>query len=316
MEEIPSKPSQHVIPCILVIPGDEVKLAWKWFVSELHPRPNVQPEYCCIYDQKRWGIADPDVLLKDNPDIIKNIAILYITSQLAGNDRDILQILDENSQGNVCIYTPILDLDIRNLIADERRFRNTLSECLPFWVQLATIIQSGMFVNFALSLPNFHPEDKGPDGMSFALDNDSNPVIEIRSAKNSIGDPYYDVASAGFRNGGEAKKDNLLEEFHLINTRGYGFTRMDRLLSILCQAIGCPTDQLLRAGLLGSQKSYNAFVIANDHYARYEMFSCYHLISNQPHKCIATYIGSDVWVHLSENTRNCVIEILENAGVW
>jgi hypothetical protein len=316
MDTVPTDISAETSPATQIIPSDQVKTAWRWFVSELHPRPNILPGESCVYDQKRWGREVPEILLKDNPDVVEKLAILYIASQLAGSAVDILRIIEEKSSIGVSIYTQILDPDVRSVIENVKRFRHSLSECLPFWVQLATIVQSGGFTKFALSLPNFHPEDKGPDGMSLALDAERNSSIEIRSAKSSIKDPYYLVASAEFREGGDAQKNKLLEEFYLISTMGYGFTRLDRLLSDLCQTMGYSADQQLRAGLLGNQKSYNAFVIADDQYSSYEMFSCYHRVSDIPNKCVATYIGSDEWIQFAERVRERVIAFLDNTGMW
>ena len=301
---------------IEIVSVEQVRTSWTWLISNLSPRPDLDPDNCCIYDQKVWGRENPVALQQNDPATIYHISCLYLISQLAGDVPDILQIIKENTQSGVCIFTPAPDPDIKVIIENDRRFRHALSETLAFWVQLAEIHNQNLLLNFAVSLPNFHPEDKGPDGLSLGCDEHQNVSVEIRSAKSSIDDPYYLVASAKFREGGEAEKSKMLEEFHLCAIQGHGFNRLDRLLSSLCSAIGLTANQTIRAGFLRNQEIYNAFAIADDQHARYEMFSCYHRVSSNPYKCIATYIGSDEWTQLAENVRTQVITRLTEAGVW
>lgn len=316
MDEIVNSVTKEEIQCISIIDADQFTEAWIWFKAEINFRPTLMDGACYIFDIKRWG-NDPPQNLSSDSSVVNNLACLYLGSQLAGDIEDLLHMVCDSIPYQVCIFTNQLDQDIKVVIESEDRFRDALSESLAFWVHLTSLLQSTDLIEFALSLPNFQPEDKGPDGLSIAFDNTMNPQVEIRSAKNSINDPYYLVASANFRkNGDKPDKKKLIEEFHLISKQGYGFSRLDRLLAGLLHTIKQPANQRIRAGLLGHKMAFNAVVVADDQHARYEMFSCYHRVSDVPEDCIGTYIGSESWKQLAESVRVQVIRILETAGAW
>ena len=81
---------------------------------------------------------------------------------------------------------------------------------------MATLVKSNLFTIYAISQPNFQPEDKGPDGLFLGLDLDQGVYIELRSIKSKIDNPYYLVASVNFRNGGKASKKKQIEEYYLL----------------------------------------------------------------------------------------------------
>jgi len=298
----------------VLLDANRVDNAWKWLTANISNRPGLSPELCFVDDHKSWGNDLPQPLQSTN-EFVEKTAELFLVSQLG----DIFQIIElsrgENSF-DLFLTTQKLDQDIKVFIESDRRFREGLSEHLGFWVTLATLVKLGHFTRHAISQPNFKADDKGPDGLFFGLDQNQYPYIELRSIKSSVDNPYYLVASAHFRNGGDAEKDKQLEEFYLLVEEEFGFARLDRLLAQVSNYLSLESNQLTRAVLLKTSAKYNAIVVANEAFYTPDMFNGFQRVTDAPEKRIATYIGSDVWTQFAENVRNKAISILQNCGVW
>jgi hypothetical protein len=226
----------------LVLSKQQILESWQWLLENISDRPFLQDGLDFIDDHKQWG-DDPGVPLLTDDIFVEHVARLLIVSQLG----DISQINDM-ARGiepkDLYSLSDTLDEDVRTVINSDKRFRHGLSEHLGFWVSLATIVNLDRFNAFAISQPNFQPEDKGPDGLFMGVDLDDESYIELRSIKSSVGNPYYLVATADFRNGGDADKSKQLEEYYLLTNKNYGFTRLDRLLAQVCSLMDIRIDQL------------------------------------------------------------------------
>jgi hypothetical protein len=292
----------------------QVYNVWKWLVANINNRPALSPELCFVDDHKLWGInlSQP---LASSEEFQEKIAQLFLISQL-GEIPQVIELSKGGDSFSLFLVTQHLDQDIKVVIESEDRFRDGLSEHLGFWVTLGSLVKSNLYTNYAISQPNFQPEDKGPDGLFLGLDEAQQAHIELRSIKNSVGNPYYLVASANFRNGGDAQKSKQLEEFYLLVEEEYGFARLDRLLAQVSSYLSLESNQLTRAVLLKNSAKYNAVVVANEAFYSSGMFNGFQRVIDAPDKCIATYIGSDVWTQFAENVRNKVISILQSCGAW
>ncbi len=284
----------------VLLDATQVDNAWKWLKANISNRPGLSPELCFIDDHKLWGIELFQPLLSTDESIEK-IAQLFLISQL-GEIPQVIELSKFGNSFNLFLVTRHIDEDIKVIIASETRFRNGLSEHLGFWVTLGSLVNQNCYTNFAISQPNFQPEDKGPDGLFLGLDEAQQAHIEIRSIKNSIDNPYYLVATASFRDGGVAQKSKQLEEFYLLAEEEYGFARLDRLLAQVSSYLSLESNQLTRAVLLKNSAKYNAIVVANDAFYSLGMFNGFQRVTDAPEKCIATYIGSDVWTQFAENS--------------
>lgn len=292
----------------------QVDNVWKWLVANINNRPALSPELCFVDDHKLWGI-NLSQLLASSEEFQEKIAQLFLISQL-GEIPQVIELSKGGDSFSLFLVTQHLDQDIKVVIESEDRFRDGLSEHLGFWVTLGSLVKSNLYTNYAISQPNFQPEDKGPDGLFLGLDEAQQAHIELRSIKNSVGNPYYLVASANFRNGGDAQKSKQLEEFYLLVEEEYGFARLDRLLAQVSSYLSLESNQLTRAVLLKNSAKYNAVVVANEAFYSSGMFNGFQRVIDAPDKCIATYIGSDVWTEFAENVRNKVISILQSCGAW
>lgn len=292
----------------------QVDNVWKWLVANINNRPALSPELCFVDDHKLWGInlSRP---LASSEEFQEKIAQLFLISQL-GEIPQVIELSKGGDSFSLFLVTQHLDQDIKVVIESRDRFRDGLSEHLGFWVTLGSLVKSNLYTNYAISQPNFQPEDKGPDGLFLGLDEAQQAHIELRSIKNSVGNPYYLVASANFRNGGDAQKNKQLEEFYLLVEEEYGFARLDRLLAQVSSYLSLESNQLTRAVLLKNSAKYNAVVVANEAFYSSGMFNGFQRVIDAPDKCIATYIGSDVWTQFAENVRNKVISILQSCGAW
>lgn len=300
---------------IVVIEANRLEAAWQWLVSSLSPRPE-EPSDECIYDHKVWrdGICEGPLVTQDR--IPQFLGDLYLASQLCFEG--VIGLVNNGIANDVVHYGASLDADLTPVVSDDRRFRNHLSEHLSCWVRLAIERKTSQAAKrFAHTQPNIQPEDKGPDGL-FLLVPESGVIVELLSVKNSTGPPQQLVSSRPFREGGEAdgtKRPAMLEEFFLIASgKKVGLTRLDNKLSEACSHVGFKADQRRRQAWL-LEKSYNGVVVADDQYAKQEMFSGFRYVHCDPTKCIGTYIGSQCWAELAEAVRQHVLGVLKNKGL-
>jgi hypothetical protein len=282
-------------------------------------RPTSPKDNLCLYDHKLWGTEPIPEPIGSHDSAPELLACLYLTSQL-GDLAAILEMAHGGQPPDVVIYTDTLDLDIRAVVESPRRFRNALSEHLAFWTRLATHVQTVDDTKFACSLPNFQPEDKGPDGL-FASHGDL-LKIEVHEVKNSSGHPGSRIANNDFRAKGGVSEPRtgkktglLLVDFWLFENGIVGFHRLDRLLSQILNMLNLPADQILRAGLLPSC-TYNAVVVADDRYGDIGLFRGYEHVTKQIERRIATYIGATSWGELAEQSRQVAAQTLAKLGVW
>lgn len=298
----------------VIINEAQVNAIWEWLITNISNRPDAITAYGIIDDHKLW-ILDLSQPLLSTDEYIEKAAQLYLISQI-GDITEILKLSKKECAFDLIITTQKLDDDVRVVIESDERFRDGLSEHLGFWTNLATLVKLNRFKTYSISQPNFQPEDKGPDGLFLGLNENQEIYIELRSIKNSIISPYYLVASAKFRNGGDAQKKKQIEEYYLLIEEEYGFSRLDRLLSQVSNFLNLELNTLTRAVLLKTAISYNAIVVADEAHYTTELFNGYQRISTNPENRIGTYIGSDNWAQFSENVRNKVIHILQTSGVW
>ena len=292
--------------------------AWNWWYQNITPQPNPNLGALFIFDQKKWG-ASLTCLNHNDSSQITNIAKLYLVSQLTADPNEIL-LITQGNPADICISETGLDPQIIKTIESPVSFRNALSENLAFWAQLATIIKSGGFSSFVVTLPNTKPTDPGPDGLSLSFDRQNCACIEIRSVKNSINDPSGMIASANFRRGADPDPseppETQLDEFYLVIKNGYGFTKLERLLASAYNCLNQNSNQILRMGLIRNQSRFNAMIVADDHHARPARFESYSRIARPTTEKIATYIGAGAWQTFAENIRVKVISVLKSAGVY
>lgn len=107
----------------------------------------------------------------------------------------------------------------------------------------------------------------------------------------------------------------MLEEFFLIASgKKVGLARLDNKLSEACRHVDLKADQKLRAAWL-IEKRYNGVVMADDRYAKEELFAGFRYVHCDPTKCIGTYIGSQCWAELAEVVRQHVLAVLKDKGL-
>lgn len=285
--------------------------AWQWIVSQMTPRPS-SPQSLCIFDQKYWRLGRKLQPLCVDDICLDKWADLYLTSQF--NDlRTILDMVNTGTFCDVIVYGNSIDPDIRSVIDSARRFRNSLSEHMAFWVRLATEAQLRNCSKFGCSLPNIQPEEKGPDGLFMGLG--AVDRVEIHSVKNSIGDPSRYIVSPSFRKYGIPKRGKQLDDFWLKANRNLGLAHLDRMLSQVLDSLDVNAQQSIRMALL-SQCNYNAVIVANNAFAKIKSFEGYQRVTPDATRRIATYIGATKWKEFAEKTRRRVKQKLVRAGVW
>lgn len=288
-----------------------VRSAWLWLLAHTTPRP-IEPDDICIWHFRIWidGCQIIDMHLDEYSPMI--LARLYLISQFIGDIEPIIRLTKGEDFPEISVIIP-LDKDVASVVRSERRFRNALSEVIAFWVRISTIIKCGNVSEYSSSLPNFQPEDKGPDGLSIVLSEDQ-INIEVHSVKNSINNPQQLISSAAFRKGENPKKKKLLDDFHLLEKKNIGFGRLDRTLAEVYRSLNSSPEQSIRYGLL-AKSHYNAVVVADDQHADPSLFVGYHRLRQLPNERIATYISATNWKELAEITRQCVLRTFSDAGV-
>ncbi len=300
---------------VTLVTAEQVAAAWNWIQNRLSRRPDVLYQNRFFYDRKLW----PDVPLdKVPPDCAVCVSHLYLVSQL-GDEGAIMEMVN-GAEAQAVIYRPAnLDRDVHAVVTNTDRFRDALSEHLAFWTRVASAAHLRDGNKFVQPLPNYQPEDKGPDGL-FVHHRDDEPRVEYQSVKNSIRSPRGLIATASFRRTGLVDhrrpdyRPKQLEEFYLAEKEDWGFGRLDRLLSQAINMLQLPVDQQARFALL-AECDYNAVVVADDKYAKESLFDGYRHVTTDPSRHVATYIGSKNWCKFAELVRNSVVEILETVGL-
>ena len=310
-----------------VLSQDRVQTAWEWLIGNISPRPDLVPDQCCIFDQKRWGRILPMALRYQDAATVNYLAELYIIS-LLGDISQIRYLSMGHEAQSIRYYLPRLEEQFRNQLSANpdaenprdrfKRFRHSLSEHLAFWAQLAHLSELGRLFCYGISYPNFLSEDKGPDGLALFINNQNHVKVELRSVKSSVQNPGSQIASNPFRKRGvveDEKHFKQLDEFYKVAKEGYGFRKLEAMLDNVANQIGISINQETRAGLLGSATQYNGMVVADDRHSRYRTFSCFYHVHSDPNYCIATYIGSDNWARLADRVHDCVEQMLNASGI-
>lgn len=284
----------------------------------MSPRPSTDCAVC-IYDEKKWRSGSAWNFLDTEDLIVSAIGSLYLASLLCGAT-ELLGMVHGGCAPAVVVWGEGLDLDARSVIDNSRRFRHALSEHLAFWTRLAAARSSLQSSQWASTLPNLQPEDKGPDGLFASVGDDVE--LEVQEIKSSTGNPSSKIARAEFRQSGHVrmpsggtKTGRLLEDLWLFENGVVGFLRLDKLTSDLCTSLGLTTTQYFRVGL-ASRCRYNAIVVAGRDYSSVELFEGYQHVTGEVGRRVATYIGSRQWGAFAEGIRNLVKRALQRAGVW
>lgn len=301
----------------VVATSTQVLSAWQWWFDNITPQPSLSPGDGFVFDHKHWGQAQ-SILMHGDSLLIEHIANLYLASQIIADPVEILSIT-QGQLVDICVSDPGLDPQIIKVVENPEKFPHALSENLAFWTQLASIIKSGLFPDFVVTLPNTKSTDPGPDGLCLLFDLHGSSIVEIRSVKSSINDPSSKIASADFRRGIDPDPsippDAQLDEFYLVSKDNYGFIKLERLLVGAFHSLNKGSNTILRTGLIRSQSRFNAMLVADDQYASSTRFSSYSRIPRLPTEKTSTYIGSDNWQTFSENVRGIVVNTLTTAGV-
>lgn len=298
----------------VLVPAQKLQESWNWLVTNISDRPKLAEADTFVFDHKKLGT---ELALVKYSDVnhVETITSLYLASQFCADPNEIIAVVN-NEPTDVGVFTQKIETAIHKLIDNYASFPNALSEHMAFWTQVATFVRTRLFPTLIVSLPNTLPTDPGPDGLSLAFDSKNRMIVEIRSVKSSINKPNPLISTPSFRSGGDAKPDKQLEEFYLVATTGYGFVKLDKLLSGAFASIGKPTDKFVRAGLLQNSSKFNAVVVANSNYSSSKLFNGYERIPRLAKDRVATYIGADEWEKFAENVRTCVIETVQAAGVY
>lgn len=223
---------------------------WEWLCREISDRPT-ECETNCVFDHKQWGNGLEVAPLEPEEPYVSNLATLYLISQLGDMDT-VLELTNSRRARDVVNFGLSIEPDIKKVLKGQSRFRNALSEHLAFWVHLATISNTDTHASFAHSLPNFQPEDKGPDGVSIAMGSDDGraDIIEIHSVKNSINNPRSLIATTKLRSHGTGDKPSkILDEFWYFANEQIGLGRLDRLLDQTISKLSMSADRGLRMAL-------------------------------------------------------------------
>ena len=298
----------------VIVPAVKVQESWDWLVANISDRPIPKIKDAFVFDHKTLAGA-LSVFLHSDKSHVEAVACLYSASQFCGDPNEMIAIANNKAQ-DIGVFTPKLETSIHKLINNPSSFPNALSEHIAFWIQLATLVRTRIFSSFAITLPNTLPTDPGPDGLSLAFDSKDEMVVEIRSVKSSIDRPTSLISTPSFRKGIDANPEKQLEELYLVATAGYGFIKLDKLLSGAFASLGKPNNKFIRAGLLRSTNKFNAVVVANSRFSSDKLFNGYERVPRFPKDKIATYIGSDEWRLFSENVRAFVVETVKTAGVY
>ena len=165
----------------VLLDANQVDNAWNWLIANISNRPGLSAELCFVDDHKLWGInlSQP---LASSEEFQEKIAQLFLISQL-GEIPQVIELSKGGDSFSLFLVTQHLDQDIKVVIESEDRFRDGLSEHLGFWVTLGSLVKSNLYTNYAISQPNFQPEDKVPDGLFLGLDEAQQAHIELRSIK-------------------------------------------------------------------------------------------------------------------------------------
>ncbi len=303
-------------PPTVILEAHQIVKSWCWMKNSINRRPSVKGGRF-IFDRKVWqtssSITGPLTSAGDAPGFL---ATLYLAGQF-GDHSIVTRLINNNPLDDLVSYLPHVDSDIKVVINSKRRFRNHLSEHLAFWVYLATMTKSGIHWRIARSMPNFQPEDKGPDGVSVTLSSETDSgVVEVHSVKNSINNPRNLISTGSMRNKGKPKNPaKILDEFWYLAHEGHGFGRLDRELHEVFQQLDISPEKSLRMSLL-TKCNYDAAVIADDEHADSNAFSGFEHVTDEAERCVATYIGSRCWTDLAESTRNRAICSLISSGIW
>lgn len=296
---------------VVLISRGEARLAWDWVLQQMSRRPSI-PQSLCVYDRKHWKIGGTPKPLCTDSSCPNYWAELYLISQFSDLST-IINMVNMSAFQDVLAYASSLDPDIKGVIQSAKRFRNALSEHLAFWTRLATEAQMRKSSAFACSLPNFQPEDKGPDGLFVGFG--ATDSVEIHSVKNSLHNPAPNICSPSFRKNGIPKRGKQLDDFWRKTNENFGLGRLDRLLSQVSDSLGVTSQQSIRLALL-ADCAYNAVVVADDSFAKIDLFDGYQRFPCEVQRRIATYIGAVNWKEFAEKTRRIVERKLKRTGVW
>jgi hypothetical protein len=304
-----------------IITAGEFLEAWDWYYSLLTVSRALIQEHNYYLDHKHIIEAENVICIDEFKESADLIARLYLVSQLSSVSDFFSVDNGINKSFSLLYHSSKLDDDFirvvksKKTIKNQNSFRNSLSEHLSFWTFLVSDKKADNWKMYAISKPNFQPEDKGPDGVICEIINEE-IIIKIISIKNSIGDPQTLISTSDFRQNGivdeNAKK--ILHEFYAFRINKKGFQRIDDHVNTLFQELGLNSNQAIRYALLNSSCQYNGSIIANDRYCTSDLFEGFSRILDEPKRCLGVYIGFTNWDEFSTKVQISVNHILKSRG--
>jgi len=305
-----------------IVSVDEFKAAWDWLIDHISIIQILVEEQGFYYDHKHWQFPDHIICVDECENADEHLARLYLVSQLASVSDYLKDLKAHNFLFNLDFFGQQLDEDVARVIKAQETdnhlnsFRNSLSEHLAYWVNLASIIKINEHQDFSISKPNLQPEDKGSDGLACVL-YDDHLRVKLVSVKNSINSPKELISSAHFRKKSMSDLDEkkLLDEFYAFQNRDRGFQRLDEKINTLLNELHIDATNIVRRVYLHGHSQFNALVIADEQYADRSLFMGFNIITDQPDRCIGIYIGSRNWQIFADVVQRKVQEILEIKGI-
>lgn len=242
----------------------------------------------------------------DDDEAVENICVLHLLAHY-GNEQIIRSVINGKLNSTLRIALPI-DPDSRKVIASQNRFRVTLSETLSFWVFLAAMDLITESPKLYFLMPNFLPEDSGPDGIALIYYSEG-PKVELRSVKSSINNPQGLISSSSFRSGGKPERANQLDDFYLYETGHLGFDRIDRLLFDLSEQMTETIEERFRDALL-ADCAFNASVVADEDYGERVTYEGILRLKRKATDLIATFVSSVNWNIFCENVQIRTLKLI------
>lgn len=307
---MPSVAAQSELRVAVVTP-DELRAAWAWWRSTLSKRGVLPADAECLYDVKKFAgpSGPPDFLvLKAGQVETTHVARLNLASRSL-SARILNRMANGGAPAVVSVASP-LDKDLRDVVEDEERFRDGLSEHIAFWARQADAA-ANLPISFAMAKPNLQPEDKGHDGLIIV--SGSSPLVELQSVKNSIRSPRFLVGSGKFRAGGEPKK-GAMDDIQRLRKVNAGLSRLEEMVSEIVDVLNLPLDDSARLSL-AKNFATNIVAVADAVHDKPALFEGYRHVGGEPADRIGTLIGARTWKATAEVVRNETISILRSRGL-
>lgn len=291
----------------IILPSADLLTAWKWLSAGIPARP--APNASFVYnDLATWNDLTGR-LLNNDAAVISKLVALYLGSH-AGKLVDLLRLVNDDTQFDVNITGAKLDAEVKKLYSSKTRFRASLGEHLAFWI---TAAQQRALGAFRMTSPHHLAEDKGPDGI--VLRSTPAPSCEIISVKQSPSNIVALIASGPFRRGRAPRPKKMLDDLFRFAKKGYGFARVEKMVSEMMSA-DPETPPGLAADALLATATYQAVALSSHALGAQQLYNGFDRIAAPPARCVATYVGSLDWERVAVSTRAALRAQLQAVGVW